>query len=87
MKSTITYLALAVVLLLAAGPQAHVCHAMGSKNGAAQKPDEGFRTEDQKDKKAGDALSPTGKESPEKKKAPPQKKPRLKYRDRFECSC
>ena len=87
MKNTITYLAFAAVLLFATGPQVHVCHAMGSKNGAVQKPDEGFRTEDQKDKKAGDALSPTGKESPEKKKAPPQKKPRLKYRDQFECSC
>ena len=87
MKNTITYLALAAALLFAAGPQVHVCHAMGSKNGAVQQPDEGSRTEDQKEKKAGDALSPTDKESPEKKKAPPQKKPRLKYRDRFECSC
>ncbi len=87
MKNMITYLTLAAVLLFAAGPLVHVCHAMGSKNGAAQQPDEGSRTEDQKDKKPGDALSPTGKESPEKKKAPPQKKPRLKYRDQFECSC
>ena len=87
MKNTVTYLALAAAFSFAAGPLVHVCHAMGSKNGAAQQLDEGSRTEDQKDKKAGDALSPTGKESPEKKKVPPQKKPRLKYRERFECSC
>jgi len=87
MKSTITYLALAAALFLAAGPQTRVCLAMGSKNNAAQQPDEGSRTEDQKDKKQGDAVSPKDKESPEKKKAPPQKKPRLKYRDQFECSC
>jgi hypothetical protein len=87
MKSTVTYLALAAALFLAAGPQVRVCLAMGSKNGAAQQPDEGSRTEDQKDKKPGDVLSPKGKESPETKKAPPQKKPRLKYRDQFECSC
>jgi hypothetical protein len=87
MKNMITYQALAAALLFAAGPQVHVCHAMGSKNGAVQQPDEGSRTEDQKDKKPGDALSPQDKESLEKKKAPPQKKPRLKYRDQFECSC
>ena len=87
MKNTITYLAFAAVLLFATGPQVHVCHAMGSKNGAAQQSDEGSRTEDQKDKKPGDVLSPKDKESSEKKKAPSQKKPRLKYRDQFECSC
>ena len=87
MKSTITNLALAAVLLFTAGPLVHVYHTMGSKNGAAQQPDEGSRTEDQKDKKPGDVLSPKDKESPEKKKAPPQTKPRLKYRDQFECSC
>ena len=87
MKNTITYLAFAAVLLFATGPQVHVCHAMGSKNGAVQKPDEGFRTEDQKDKKAGDVVSPKDKESLERKKLPPRNKPRLKYRDRFECSC
>jgi hypothetical protein len=87
MKNTITYLAFTAVWLFATGPQVHVCHAMGSKNGAAQQPDERSRTEDQKDKKPGDALSPQGKESPEKKNTSPQKKPRLKYRDQFECSC
>jgi hypothetical protein len=87
MKNSITYLALAAVLLFAAGPQVPVCHAMGSRNGAPQQPDEKSRTEDQKDKKPGDAVSPKDTESPEKKKAPPQKKPRLKYRDQFECSC
>jgi hypothetical protein len=87
MKSTITYQALAAALLFTAGPQVHVYHAMGSNNGTAQKPDEGSRMEDQKDKKPGDALSPKDKESPEKNKGPQQKKPRLKYRDQFECSC
>lgn len=87
MKNMIAYLVLTAVLLFASGPQMHVCHAMGSKNGAVQQPGEGSRTEDQKDKKSGDVLSPKEKESSEKKKAPQQKKPRLKYRDQFECTC
>jgi hypothetical protein len=87
MKNKVTYLALAAVLLFAAGPQVHAAYAMGSKGGAVQQPDEGSHTEDQKDKNPGDALSPKDKESSEKKKEPPKKKPRLKYRDQFECSC
>jgi len=87
MKTTITYLALAAALLFAAGPQVQVCHAMGSKNGAVQPPDEESRMEDQKDQRPVDVLSPKDKESSEKKKVPQQKKPRLKYRDQFECSC
>jgi len=86
MKNTITYLAFAA-LMFAACPQVHVCHAMGSKNGAVQQQDEGSRAQDQKDKKPGESLSPKDKESPEKNKAPQQKKPRLKYRDQFECTC
>ena len=87
MKNTTTYLALAASLLFSTGPIADVVHAMGAKGGAAQQPDEGPHTRDQKEQKPGDALSPKDKESPEKKKAPQQKKPRLKYRDQFECSC
>jgi len=87
MKRTVTYLALAAALFLAVGPEVRACLAMGSKNGDAQQPDEGSGTEDQKDKRPGDAVAPKDKESPENKKAPQQKKPRLKYRDQFECSC
>jgi hypothetical protein len=87
MRNTITYLTLAAALLFAAVPLVDVAYAMGSKGGDARQPDEGSRTEDRKDKKPGDVLSPNDKESLEKKEAPLQKKPRLKYRDQFECSC
>jgi len=87
MKNTITSLALAAALLFAAVPLVDVAYAMGSKGGAVQQPDEGSRTEDRKDKKPGYVLSPKDKESPEKNEAPLQKKPRIKYRDQFECSC
>jgi hypothetical protein len=86
MKNAITYLAFAA-LFFAAGPLVHECHAMGARNGAVQQRDEGSRAEDRKDRTPEDVSSEKKKGAPEKEQAPPQKKPRLKYRDQSKCPC
>jgi hypothetical protein len=86
MKTAITYLAFAA-LFLAAGPQVHECHAMGSKNGTVQQRDEGSRAEDQKERTPEDVRLQKEKDAPEKEPVPPQKKPRIKYRDQSKCRC
>jgi hypothetical protein len=65
--------------------------AMGSKGGAVQSPDNRRGEErwerDHEGEKSGEGLSPKEDGSQKKEKAPPEKKPRLKYRDEPGCSC
>jgi hypothetical protein len=72
-------------------PAPETVFAMGSKNGF----DQIHREEKQKGQSAQGPVKEEGtekgvqKENPggEKEKSPPKKKPRLKYRDPYECGC
>jgi len=90
MKTATITIVLGTALFLAAGVQAKSVLAMGAENSAVQSPDnktdENQRVKD-KDKQTGDDISSKGSNTRNTEKSPPQKKPRLKYRDEPGCSC
>jgi hypothetical protein len=91
MKSIIVRIALVTALVLVADVLPHSVLAMGSKSGAVQpqdiKTDERHLERDHEGKGTGDGLSSKESGTQNKEKAPPAKRPRLKYRDESKCSC
>jgi hypothetical protein len=90
-KFTFFFGALLALAVCSPGPGPESVFAMGSRSGPDEMHRQGKQTEQtthgpekNKDDKGG-ALkeNPGGK----KEKSPPQKKPRLKYRDPYECGC
>ncbi len=65
--------------------------AMGSKGNVVQpddtEKDKKYIEKDREGGKSGEEISPKENGSQKKEKAPPQKKPRLKYREQPRCSC
>jgi hypothetical protein len=91
MKSLVVRIALVTALVLVADVLPHNILAMGSKGGAVQpqdiKTDERYLERDHEGKGTRDGLSSKESDTQKKEKAPPAKRPRLKYRDESKCSC
>lgn len=86
----ITIALVAAPLFAASGKTVHVL-AMGTNSGSVhfhdERTDERYSERDQKDNRSGADLSSTKNDDQNRKKSPPGKKPRLKYRDEPKCSC
>jgi len=91
MKSSTITIVLGTALLLFAGVQAESMLAMDAKGTAVQLPDnktdERHLEIDHEGKGTGEGLSSKESDTQKKEKAPPVKRPRLKYRDESKCSC
>ena len=91
MKSIIICIALATAPLLFPSIQPQQILAMGSKGGGVQPQDTGkdeeHREKDHEGEKPGETTPPKDSGSQKKGKSPPEKKPRLKYRDESKCQC
>jgi hypothetical protein len=84
-------MALATVLLTFPGFQPQHNLAMGSKGSVVQpegaKKDGKQIDKDREGEKSGEGISPKESDSQKKEKAPPEKKPRIKYREEPGCQC
>jgi hypothetical protein len=91
MKSIIICIAFVMAPLFTAEVQPGNILAMGSKSGAGHsqdiKTDERHLERDHEGKGTGEGLSSKESGTQKKEKAPPAKRPRLKYRDESKCSC
>jgi hypothetical protein len=91
MKSIVVRVVLVMSLLLVADVLPHNILAMGSKGDAGHsediKTDKRQLERDHEDKGSEDGLSSEESGTQRKEKAPPAKRPRLKYRDESKCSC
>jgi len=91
MKSLVVRIALVTALVLVADVLPHNILAMGSESGAGHsqdiKTDERHLERDHEGKGTGEGLSSKESGTQKKEKAPPVKRPRLKYRDESKCSC
>jgi hypothetical protein len=91
MKSIIICIAFVIALLFTADVEPGNILAMGSKSGVAHSHD--IKTEkrhlerDHEGKGTGEGLSSKESGTQKNEKAPPAKRPRLKYRDESKCSC
>lgn len=91
MKTIIICIALVTAPLPFPNIQPQHILAMGSKGGVVEpegaKKDEKHIEKDREGGKSGEGTSPKESGSQKKEKAPPEKKPRLKYREAPGCQC
>jgi hypothetical protein len=91
MKSLVVRIALVTALVLIADVLPHNILAMGSRGSVV--PSQDIKTDgkhlegDYENKGFGEGFSSKESGTQKKEKAPPAKRPRLKYRDESKCSC